>query len=164
MTTPCDAGETLDSKCGSRAPGKKRQVTLLEARGLRERPTRAIDRLRSARDRARALLTVPRLPAPVSDRSAPARPVVDIGLWTVHVAYADRHEPVHFDRLVGHYRLFATATAKRLYRRGEPSTTWYRCPTRHSCSHCGGSTVTGHAVPRLCNAHHRRHRAPPLSR
>jgi RNA polymerase sigma-B factor len=97
-------------------------VTLLEARGFsRERPTRAIDRLRSARDRARALLTVPRLPAPrawIAPRSA--RPVVDIGLWTVHVAYSDRHEPVHFDRLVRHYREFATATAKRLYRRGEP--------------------------------------------
>ena len=49
-----------------------------------------------------------------------ARPAVDIGLWTVHVAYADRHEPRHLDRLVERYSGFATATAKRHYRRGEP--------------------------------------------
>jgi RNA polymerase sigma-B factor len=97
-------------------------VTLIEARGLwRERPTRALDRLRSARDRARAALSVPRVPAPrawIAPRSA--RPVVDVGLWTVHVAYADRHEPQHLDRLVRRYSAFATATAKRHHRGGEP--------------------------------------------
>jgi RNA polymerase sigma-B factor len=43
-----------------------------------------------------------------------------VGLWTVHVAYADRHEPQHLDRLVQRYSAFATATAKRHHRRGEP--------------------------------------------
>jgi RNA polymerase sigma-B factor len=98
-------------------------VTLVEARrpSRNKRPARAIERLRSARDRARAALTVPRVPAPrtwVAPRSA--RPAVDVGLWTVHVAYADRHEPQHLDRLVRRYSGFATATAKRHYRRGEP--------------------------------------------
>lgn len=43
-----------------------------------------------------------------------------MGLWTVHVAYADRHEPQHLDQLVRRYSAFATATAKRHYRGGEP--------------------------------------------
>ena len=82
---------------------------------------RAIERLRWARHRARATLTVPRAPSArtwVVPRSA--RPSVDVGLWTVHVAYADRREPRHLDRLVERYSGFATATAKRHYRRGEP--------------------------------------------
>jgi RNA polymerase sigma-B factor len=97
-------------------------VRSIEARRIsRERPTRAIDRLRSARDRARAALTVPRVRVPrawIAPRSA--RPVVDVGLWTVHVAYADRHEPQDLDRLVQRYSAFATATAKRHYRGREP--------------------------------------------
>ncbi len=78
-------------------------------------------RLRSARDRARAVLSVPRVPAPrawIAPRSA--RPVVDVGLWTMHVAYADRHEPEHLDRLVQRYSAFASATARWHHRRGEP--------------------------------------------
>ena len=97
-------------------------MTLVEERGLsRERSTRAMDRLRSARDRARAVLSVPRVPASrtwIATRSA--RPLVDVGLWTVHVAYADRHEPQHLHHLVQRYSAFATTTAKRHHRRGEP--------------------------------------------
>jgi RNA polymerase sigma-B factor len=96
-------------------------VTSIDARRLsRGRPTRAIDRLRSARDRARATLTVPRAAAPrawIAPRAI--RPVVDVGLWTVHVAYADRHEPHHLDDLVRRYSALATATARRHYRGGE---------------------------------------------
>jgi len=61
------------------------------------------------------------MPAPrrwLAPRSS--RPSVDVGLWTVHVAYADRREPRHLDRLIARYSGFATATAKRHYRRGEP--------------------------------------------
>ena len=82
---------------------------------------RTLDRLVQARDRARAVLSVPRVPASrlwVAPRAA--RPSVDLGLWTRHVAYADRHDPAELRALVERYSGFATATAKRHYRRGEP--------------------------------------------
>ena len=81
----------------------------------------ALARLHAARDRARAALTVPRRTLPrawVVPRAA--RPLVDVGLWTEHVGYADRRESHHLERLVHRYIGFATATAKRHYRHGEP--------------------------------------------
>lgn len=108
--------------CGSRRWGKTWPVTTSAARpATRRRPADARDRLRAARDRARAALTVPRAPVArhwLTPRAA--RPLVDQGLWAVHVAYADRREPGHLDRLVRCYSGFATTTAKRHYRRGEP--------------------------------------------
>ena len=80
-----------------------------------------LTRLRGARDRAGALLTVPRQfvrrtwVVPFA-----ARPSVDLTDWTRHVAYADRREPCVLDELVRHYSGFATSTARRQYRRGEP--------------------------------------------
>jgi RNA polymerase sigma-B factor len=49
-----------------------------------------------------------------------SRPSVDILLWTDHVSYAERrdHGPLH--RLVHRYSGFATATARRHFRHGEP--------------------------------------------
>ena len=87
----------------------------------RRRATRAVERLIEARHRARAVLTVPR--APVARRwlaSRAARPLVDVELWTRHVAYADRHDPRELAVLVERYSGFATATARRHYRHGEP--------------------------------------------
>jgi hypothetical protein len=49
-----------------------------------------------------------------------ARPTVDLALWTRHVAYADRRETRDLDVLVERYSSFATAMARRHYRRGEP--------------------------------------------
>lgn len=87
----------------------------------RHAPADALDRLRDARDRARAALTVPRAALPrawVTARAA--RPLVDTGLWAAHIGYADRRDPRQLDRLVRRYSGFATATAKRHFRRGEP--------------------------------------------
>lgn len=48
------------------------------------------------------------------------RPSVDLTLWTRHVAFADRQDPRELDALVHSYSGFATATARKHYRRGEP--------------------------------------------
>ena len=64
---------------------------------------------------------MPRAPLPrawVTPQAA--RPLVDTGLWAVHVGYADRRDPRHLERLVHRYSGFATATAKRHFRGGEP--------------------------------------------
>jgi RNA polymerase sigma-B factor len=99
------------------------QVTSVDvsspARRLRTRL--APERLLEARDRARARLTVPR--ETVARRwvvARVARPTVDLALWTRHVAYADRRETRDLDVLVERYSSFATAMARRHYRRGEP--------------------------------------------
>ena len=64
---------------------------------------------------------MPRTPVPRSWLTPRAsRPSVDLGLWTRHVAYADRRDPSELRALVERYSGFATATAKRHYRRGEP--------------------------------------------
>jgi len=81
----------------------------------------AHERLLQARDRARARLTVPRETVARQWVAARAtRPSVDVALWTRHVAYADRHRSRDLDRLVERYSAFATAMARRHYRRGEP--------------------------------------------
>ena len=78
-------------------------------------------RLRAARDMARAALTAPRQTIPRTwVLPLAARPSVDLGDWTLHVAYADRRDPQVLDTLVQRYSGFATAMARRLYRRGEP--------------------------------------------
>lgn len=78
-------------------------------------------RLRSARDLARAALTAPRQTVPRTwVLPFAACPSVDLGDWTLHVAYADRRDPGVLDTLVQRYSGFATATARRQYRRGEP--------------------------------------------
>jgi RNA polymerase sigma-B factor len=87
----------------------------------RRRATCTLDRLTAARHRARAALTVPRVPVARRWLAArAARPAVDRELWTRHVAYADRHDPRDLDVLVERYSGFATATARRHYRHGEP--------------------------------------------
>ena len=91
------------------------------ASSRRRAPVDALARLHAARDRARAALTVPRLPSTrawVTPRAA--RPLVDVALWSEHVGYADRREAHRLERLVRRYSGFATATAKRHYRHGEP--------------------------------------------
>lgn len=45
--------------------------------------------------------------------------MIDMDLWTRHVAYARRHEPAVLGSLVDEYRGFAISTAKRHYRHGE---------------------------------------------
>ena len=96
----------------------------MRSRSSRLRPRRsvtAVDRLHAARDRARAAVTLPRTPVArqwVAPRAA--RPSVDLHDWTSHVAYADRREPWVLDTLVRRYSDFATATARRRYRQGEP--------------------------------------------
>lgn len=99
------------------------QVTSVDVSSpARRRRTRlAPERLLEARDRARARLTVPR--ETVARRwvvARVARPTVDLALWTRHEAYADRREPRDLDVLVERYSSFATAMARRQYRRGEP--------------------------------------------
>jgi RNA polymerase sigma-B factor len=80
-----------------------------------------LTRLRAARDRAGAVLTVPRHTVrrtwvvPFA-----ARPSVNMADWMHHVAYADRRDPRVLDALVRRYSGFATSTARRQYRRGEP--------------------------------------------
>jgi RNA polymerase sigma-B factor len=80
-----------------------------------------LKRLWAARDRACAVLTVPRQTVrrtwvvPIA-----ARPSVDLADWTHHIAYADRRDPCVLDALVRRYSGFATSTASRQYRRGEP--------------------------------------------
>jgi RNA polymerase sigma-B factor len=82
---------------------------------------RALDQLSAARDRTRARLTVPRVTVPrrwVIPHSS--RPSVDLALWTDHVAYADRQDQRLLHRLIDRYSGFATATARRHFRRREP--------------------------------------------
>jgi RNA polymerase sigma-B factor len=103
--------------------GNARLVTHRGAppRTRRRHADRTLTRLRAARDRASALLTVPRQTVrrtwvvPFA-----ARPSVDLADWTHHVAYADRRDPSVLDALVRRYSDFATSTARRQYRRGEP--------------------------------------------
>ena len=87
----------------------------------RRRVRSPLARLRAARDDARAAVTAPRQPVPRAwVLPLAARPSVDLGDWTLHVAYADRRDPRVLDKLVRRYSGFATATARRQYRRGEP--------------------------------------------
>ncbi len=87
----------------------------------RRRVRSPLARLRAARDVARAALTAPRQTVPRTwVLPFAACPSVDLGDWTLHVAYADRRDPGVLDTLVRRYSGFATATARRQYRRGEP--------------------------------------------
>jgi RNA polymerase sigma-B factor len=89
--------------------------------GRRRRASLAPQRLLEARDRARARVTIPR--ETIARRwmvARAARPTVDLGLWTRHVAYADRRDGRDLDGLVERYSGFATAMARRHYRHGEP--------------------------------------------
>jgi RNA polymerase sigma-B factor len=80
----------------------------------------ALRRLNSARDRARAALSVPRAAIPRRWLTARARrPSVDFEVWIDHVAYAERREAPSLARLVSRYNGFATATARRQFRHGE---------------------------------------------
>jgi RNA polymerase sigma-B factor len=84
------------------------------------RSTRAQARLTAACDRARACMTVPRVPASRRWVAAfPVRPMIDMDLWTRHVAYARRRDHAVLGSLVDEYRGFAIASAKRYYRHGE---------------------------------------------
>lgn len=81
---------------------------------------RSLERLRDARDRAHALLTVPPVAAAGHRLTAGARrPAVDLHLWTQHVRYARRRDERARNELVERYRPQAESLARRFYRHGE---------------------------------------------
>jgi RNA polymerase sigma-B factor len=90
-------------------------------RRRRGRHTTPIASLHAARDRALALVTVPRDPVLRTwVRSVTTRPAVDLADWANHIAYADRRDPEALDRLVSRYKGFAYSAARRRYRHDEP--------------------------------------------
>lgn len=77
-------------------------------------------RLAAARVRAEARLTVPCTAASRQFvAAARCRPMVDLDLWMLHVAYAHGRDPGTLTELVEEYRPYALNLAKRHYRRGE---------------------------------------------
>lgn len=81
---------------------------------------RSVERLREARDRAQAVLTIPsRASSECLVASGAIRPAVDLRLWTQHVRYARRRDPRARNELVDRYRPHAEALARRFYRHGE---------------------------------------------
>lgn len=81
---------------------------------------RSVERLREARDRAHAVLTVPGRSSPdCRIASGATQPAVDLNLWIQHVRYARRRDPAARNELVERYRPHAEALARRFYRHGE---------------------------------------------
>jgi RNA polymerase sigma-B factor len=85
------------------------------------RNRRALERLKTARDAALAVTTVPTQAASRRWLAPHAVvPAVDPELWSRHVRYARRRDGAALGELVAHYRAHAEAQARRHYRRGEP--------------------------------------------